>query len=123
MPWGHQDNDRRGSVLDEGHEIKNHNSSTFKSACEIEADHKWIVTGTPFMDSMDEAFAYLNFLRVDIPKQIGQFYKTFPLHEPAGREKLGAILSEIYLTRGKQSRLFGRPLMAMKKMSVSIIEV
>ena len=41
-------------ILDEAHEIRNKSSRLFKSVCRLKTDIKWIVTGTPVFNSMND---------------------------------------------------------------------
>ena len=45
-------------ILDEAHEIRNKKSKLFKSVCRLKTEIKWIVTGTPVFNSMED-FVYL----------------------------------------------------------------
>jgi SNF2 family DNA or RNA helicase len=58
-------------ILDEGHEIRNKSSKLFKSVCRLTpTDIKWIVTGTPVFNSMDDFVSLCTFL--GIPKNFVQ---------------------------------------------------
>lgn len=52
-------------ILDEAHEIRNKRSNLFKSVCKIKADIKWIVTGTPVFNSMDDFVSLCAFLGIE----------------------------------------------------------
>jgi len=52
-------------ILDEAHEIRNKRSNLFKNVCKIEADIKWIVTGTPVFNSMDDFVSLCAFLGIE----------------------------------------------------------
>ena len=41
-------------ILDEAHEIRNKSSKLFKSVCRLKTEIKWIVTGTPVFNSMED---------------------------------------------------------------------
>ena len=49
-------------ILDEAHEIRNKQSKTFKSVCRLMTDIKWIVTGTPVFNSMEDFVSLCTFL-------------------------------------------------------------
>lgn len=57
-------------ILDEAHEIRNKQSKTFKSVCELKTDIKWLVTGTPVFNSMNDFVNLCTFL--GIPKNFVQ---------------------------------------------------
>ena len=52
-------------VLDEAHEIRNKSSKISKSVCRIQAGIRWIVTGTPVFNSMDDFVTLCRFLGID----------------------------------------------------------
>jgi SNF2 family DNA or RNA helicase len=41
-------------ILDEAHEIRNKSSKLYKSVCRLKSDIKWVVTGTPVFNSMND---------------------------------------------------------------------
>jgi SNF2 family DNA or RNA helicase len=49
-------------VLDEAHEIRNKKSKLFKSVCRLKTQIKWIVTGTPVFNSMEDFVSLCTFL-------------------------------------------------------------
>ena len=57
-------------ILDEAHEIRNKQSKTFKSVCELRTDIKWLVTGTPVFNSMEDFVSLCTFL--GLPKNYVQ---------------------------------------------------
>ena len=57
-------------ILDEAHEIRNKSSKTFKSVCTLKTDIKWLVTGTPVFNSMEDFVTLCTFL--GIPKNFVQ---------------------------------------------------
>jgi SNF2 family DNA or RNA helicase len=52
-------------ILDEAHEIRNKRSKLFKSVCRINSDIKWVVTGTPVFNSMDDFVSLCAFLGIE----------------------------------------------------------
>ena len=52
-------------VLDEGHEIRNPSSSKFKAACQLHADIRWILSGTPVFNSMKDFVTLCTFIGID----------------------------------------------------------
>jgi len=49
-------------ILDEAHEIRNKKSKIFKSVCQLHTQIKWIVTGTPVFNSMEDFVSLCTFL-------------------------------------------------------------
>lgn len=63
-------------ILDEAHMIKNRQSKTAKACYEIAATHRWVLTGTPIVNRLEDLFSLVRFLRVE-PWNNFSFWKTF----------------------------------------------
>lgn len=63
-------------ILDEAHFIKNRQSKTAKACYEINAHHRWVLTGTPIVNRLEDLFSLVRFLRVE-PWSNFSFWKTF----------------------------------------------
>ncbi|KAF2104827.1 DNA repair protein rad5 [Rhizodiscina lignyota] len=63
-------------ILDEAHFIKNRQSKTAKACYEINATHRWVLTGTPIVNRLEDLFSLVHFLRVE-PWSNFSFWKTF----------------------------------------------
>jgi hypothetical protein len=51
-------------ILDEAHNIKNRKARVFEAVQALRAEFRLCLTGTPIMNSIDELFPYLSFLRI-----------------------------------------------------------
>lgn len=51
-------------VLDEAHSIRNSATKIFKGCCELEAERRWAVTGTPVQNTLNDLGALIKFLRL-----------------------------------------------------------
>lgn len=63
-------------ILDEAHTIKNRLSKTAKACYEISAKNRWVLTGTPIVNRLEDLFSLVRFLRVE-PWNNFSFWKTF----------------------------------------------
>ena len=63
-------------ILDEAHNIKNRQSKTAKACYEITAEHRWVLTGTPVVNKLEDLFSLVRFLRVE-PWNNFSFWRTF----------------------------------------------
>ena len=52
-------------MLDEGHMVKNHLSKTHKAAAELDTDRKWVITGTPIQNNLEELWSLLKWLEFE----------------------------------------------------------
>ncbi|KAL8783437.1 MAG: hypothetical protein Q9213_004637 [Squamulea squamosa] len=63
-------------ILDEAHFVKNRQSKTAKACYEIAAQHRWVLTGTPIVNRLEDLFSLVRFLKVE-PWNNFSFWKTF----------------------------------------------
>lgn len=63
-------------ILDEAHYIKNRQSKTAKACYELSAKHRWVLTGTPIVNRLEDLFSLVHFLKVE-PWANFSFWKTF----------------------------------------------
>lgn len=63
-------------ILDEAHFIKNRQSKTAKACYELSAQHRWVLTGTPIVNRLEDLFSLVRFLKVE-PWSNFSFWKTF----------------------------------------------
>lgn len=54
----------RRIVLDEGHIIRNPHTKAAVSACKINAMSRWVLTGTPIVNSIKDLYSMLKFLKI-----------------------------------------------------------
>lgn len=64
----------RRVILDEAHFIKNPKTNVSKACCNIIAERRWCVTGTPFSNSLQDIFGLLKFLKHE-PWCVDAFWK------------------------------------------------
>lgn len=63
-------------ILDEAHNIKNRQSKTAKACYDLAAEHRWVLTGTPIVNKLEDLFSLVRFLRVE-PWNNFSFWRTF----------------------------------------------
>ncbi|KAK2744368.1 DNA helicase rad5 [Myotisia sp. PD_48] len=63
-------------ILDEAHYIKNRASKTARACYEINGKHRWVLTGTPIVNRLEDLYSLVRFLKVE-PWSNFSFWKTF----------------------------------------------
>lgn len=53
-------------ILDEGHIIKGKGNNCSQGAYNLQADHRWVLTGTPLQNKLDDIYSLVNFLKLDV---------------------------------------------------------
>lgn len=116
-------------VLDEGHTIRNRNTKTAKSIHELELRRRWVLTGTPVVNRLDDIFSVVKFLRLD-PWSNFSYWKTFvtlPFEQKKFNQTLDvvkSILEPIFLRRTKNMKQKnGQPLVDLPEKEVVIEEL
>ncbi|KAM9909001.1 hypothetical protein OXX79_000036 [Metschnikowia pulcherrima] len=116
-------------VLDEGHTIRNRTTKTAKSVHELESRRKWILTGTPVVNRLDDIFSLVKYLKLE-PWSNFSYWKTFvtlPFEQKKFNQTLDvvkAILQPIFLRRTKNMKQKdGTPLVYLPDKEVVIQEL
>jgi SNF2 family DNA or RNA helicase len=128
-------------VIDEAHMIKNRNSIQSKASVDLQAKHRLCLTGTPMMNSIDELYPLLRFLRVSryndwklFSHEIGKVSEVTPApHSTTNRpetdtckqpakdkhpdtrkkamNRVQIVLKAVMLRRQKTSEVDGKPIL------------
>ncbi|EDR08813.1 SNF2 superfamily protein, partial [Laccaria bicolor S238N-H82] len=94
-------------ILDEGHVIRNPKTKMARAVVALNADRRWVLTGTPIINSPRDLGSLLTFLQICRPLDNEDFYKRLLLRplkngEAAGVELLRALMSHICIRRTKE---------------------
>eukprot|EP00466_Bigelowiella_natans_P017773 jgi/Bigna1/141307/aug1.61_g16015 len=110
---------KKSKVLDEAHTIRHRNTLMSQACVALKAERRWCITGTPFQNTIDDAFALLSFIRVD---PFGNYpfwseYVSGPLknqnNREEGMERLQKIMTAICLRRKKSDKIKGRNILPL----------
>lgn len=96
----------RRVVLDEGHNIRNPKSKMAKAACALLAETRWILTGTPIVNSLKDLGSHVRFLRLtgglESPEVFnGTLIRPLNQGSAAASTLLQALVSTLCLRRMK----------------------
>ncbi|KAI9900724.1 hypothetical protein N3K66_004986 [Trichothecium roseum] len=72
-------------VLDEAHSIKNRNAKASKACCDLKAEYRWCLSGTPMQNNLDELQALVKFLRIAPYDDLKQWREHFDAPMRAGK--------------------------------------
>lgn len=96
----------RRVVLDEGHTIRTAKTKAALSACELVADSRWTLTGTPIINSLKDLYSQVKFLKLSgglDDQAVFNSVLTRPVSsgDPNANLLLQALMSTICLRRRK----------------------
>lgn len=116
-------------ILDEAHLIKNRRSKSARACYELKAIHRWVLTGTPIVNRLEDLFSLVRFLKVE-PWSNFSFWKTFITVPFESKEYVRAlnvvqsVLEPLVLRRTKMMKTpEGQPLVPLPKRTITIEEV
>ncbi|KAK3296337.1 SNF2 family N-terminal domain-containing protein [Chaetomium fimeti] len=116
-------------ILDEAHGIKNRQSKTARACYEIAATHRWVLTGTPIVNKLEDLFSLVRFLRVE-PWNNFSFWRTFitvPFESKNYMRALDVVqtvLEPLVMRRTKDMRTpDGKALVALPPKQVQILDI
>ncbi|KIX09936.1 uncharacterized protein Z518_01017 [Rhinocladiella mackenziei CBS 650.93] len=99
----------RRIVLDEGHQIRNPKAKMSQAACALVAKSRWILTGTPIVNSLKDLYSHVRFLRLSGGLAEFEIFNSTlirPLKngEHGARLLLQALMSSLCLRRMKDMK-------------------
>jgi DNA repair protein RAD5 len=116
-------------ILDEAHVIKNRRSKTARACYELKATHRWVLTGTPIVNRLEDLFSLVRFLQVE-PWNNFSFWKTFITVPFESKDYVRAlnvvqtVLEPLVLRRTKTMKTpDGEPLVPLPRRTIDIVEV
>ncbi|RAH69183.1 putative SNF2 family helicase [Aspergillus aculeatinus CBS 121060] len=109
-------------ILDEGHMIKNHASAVSIAVRALTGLYKWILTGTPIHNYLDELYPQFDFLGVPGTQDHEKFFKDF-CRDENGHSRLVNLLRSFMFRRTHASRLFTFPIVKLPDVKDRTISV
>lgn len=122
-------------ILDEGQNIKNKNTKAAKACCAISTDYRWILSGTPIQNNMNELYSLIRFLRIppyhreerfnaDIGRPLGNNRNNDYDSQDRKRtmKKVRVLLKAIMLRRSKTDKIDGKGILELPAKEVEVEE-
>ncbi|KAM7222701.1 putative SWI/SNF-related matrix-associated actin-dependent regulator of chromatin subfamily A member 3-like 1 [Rhypophila decipiens] len=99
----------RRIVLDEGHTIRNAKTKAAQAACKLDAQSRWVLTGTPIVNNIKDFYSILKFLRITGGLEQAEVFNaviTRPLAsgEAPAESILQSLINELCLRRKKDMK-------------------
>ena len=99
----------RRIVLDEGHQIRNPKAKISQAACAIMATSRWILTGTPIVNTLKDLYSDVKFIRLtgglsEFEIFNGTLIRPLKNGDPAASVLLQALMSTVCLRRSKDMK-------------------
>ncbi|WRT66541.1 uncharacterized protein IL334_003500 [Kwoniella shivajii] len=96
-------------VADEGHVLRNPKAKMTQGFAVLQADRRWVCTGTPIVNSPSDLGSLLTCLQLCKPLDQAAYFKTLLLRplkrgDPVAGRLLQALIGEVLLRRTKDSR-------------------
>ncbi|KAK3589957.1 hypothetical protein CHS0354_034979 [Potamilus streckersoni] len=109
-------------VLDEGHAIRNPNAKQTKAILALNAQRKWVLTGTPIQNSMKDLWSLVNFLQISPFTDQQWWHRTIerPLKrgDESALKRVQHLMSHIALRRTKTQKVNNKPLVELPERKV-----
>ncbi|XP_051012917.1 helicase-like transcription factor [Acomys russatus] len=111
-------------ILDEGHAIRNPNAQQTKAVLDLEAERRWVLTGTPIQNSLKDLWSLLSFLKlkpfVDREWWNRTIQRPVTTGDSGGLRRLQSLIKNITLRRTKTSKIKGKPVLELPERKVFI---
>jgi SNF2 family DNA or RNA helicase len=132
----------RRIVLDEATVIKDYRSQTSIACRALRGTHRWLLTGTPIVDKVEEVYPYFKFLAIkntgklnpiclelgclliDLVGTLKIFKKNFcGERDPHHPLRMSEMLRNVILRRTHRDRLFGAPVLKLPANSITTLSL
>lgn len=116
-------------IIDEAQCIKNKNTKTAAAASRLQSVYRLCMTGTPMMNSIEELYSLIHFLRIKPYNELQNFNRDFtrpikavhPVSRDQAMQRLQGLLKAILLRRTKTSKLDGEPIIRLPERKTEIV--
>ncbi|PYH97546.1 hypothetical protein BO71DRAFT_447895 [Aspergillus ellipticus CBS 707.79] len=109
-------------IIDEGQFIKNHISSVSIAVRALTGHFKWILSGTPVHNYLEEFYPHFEFIGVPRLGNFDRFAKDYCKTDEA-HQRLVNLLRTFLFRRTHQSRLFSLPVIKLPDVDERIVKV
>lgn len=102
-------------ILDEGHIIRTKSTKQSIAACNLDAERRWILTGTPIMNELNDIYSLIKFLRFTPFDSLEMWNKIFNNQTIKFKDNnnLRYLIKTVCLRRTKDMKFNGRPIVCL----------
>lgn len=106
-------------ILDEGHIIRTKSTKQSIAACNLDAERRWILTGTPIMNELNDIYSLIKFLRFTPFDNLEMWNRIFNNQTIKFKDNnnLRCLIKTICLRRTKDMKFNGRPIVCLPPIS------
>lgn len=108
-------------ILDEGDVIRNKNTKIFSCANNIQVESRWIITGTPFNNSIMDIYSYAKFLKISSYNKEVYFKDNLVKKGKLNMKNIHNFLKDIMIRRTKDSEINGKKILVLPKIVQKLI--
>ena len=119
----------RRIVLDEGHNIRNPKAKMAIAACNLSAQSRWVLTGTPIVNNLKDLYSHVKFLRLsggiaEFEIFNGTLIRPLKNNNPNARILLQALMASLCLRRMKDMKFIDLrlPAISFHKYPVKLLQ-
>ena len=115
----------RRIVLDEGHQIRNPKAKMSQAACAIMAGSRWVLTGTPIVNTLKDLYSHVKFIRLtgglaEFEIFNGTLIRPLKNGDPAASVLLQALMATVCLRRMKDMKFIDLKLPEMTSLKYPV---
>ncbi|PKY03745.1 hypothetical protein P168DRAFT_270237 [Aspergillus campestris IBT 28561] len=111
-------------ILDEGHVINNYTGHTSIAVRALTGKYKWILSGTPVHNCIEEFYPQFDFLSVPQTGNFDTFFGRYcKASDQKAEQRLTNLLRSFMIKRTHQSRLFSLPVIKLPDLGEEVVKV
>jgi SWI/SNF-related matrix-associated actin-dependent regulator of chromatin subfamily A3 len=102
-------------ILDEGHIIRTRSTKQSIAVCNLDAERRWILTGTPIMNELNDIYSLIKFLKFTSFDSLEIWNSIFNNQTIKFKDNINlrSLIKTVCLCRTKDMKFNGRPIVCL----------